>query len=196
MISSLGRAIAVAQDWRITLPLVRPMDLLAAALARKAQELSLHRIDFGDIRRDEVIAAALAGDHVKPAACVGRGRARAAEMDESGEILLLLRACGRYAGMGESCRHMAVQIHGGELDGMARDHADGEGGEPAAAIHDDVVADAGLSRLGVGRIDGLEQADGAGGGLVDRERIEAPLPAPIGACQRIAAALDLRQRGQ
>ena len=34
---------------------------------RKPQELPLHRIDLGEVGRDEVIAAALAGQHLKTA---------------------------------------------------------------------------------------------------------------------------------
>src|SRR5580704_12921509 len=59
-----------------------------------------------------------------------------------------------------------------------------------------MVADAERRGLGEGAIRHLGEADGRGGGLVDRERIEAPSPAPIGAVQRIAAAFDLPQRGQ
>src|SRR5512142_1971067 len=61
---------------------------LVPAVGSKAQKLALHRIDLGEISGDEVIAAALAGDHLKATARVGRGGAGAAEMDECGEILL------------------------------------------------------------------------------------------------------------
>ena len=90
---------------------------------------------------------------------------------------------------------MAVEIHRCELDGMARERAN-IGAEAAAGIGDGVVPDAESRGLGVGPVGHLEQADGAGGGLVERERIKTPSPAPIGAIHRIARALDLRQRGQ
>ena len=50
--------------------------------------------------------------------------------------------------------------------------------------------------LGGGRIQRLEQADGRRSGLVDRERIKTPSPAPVSAIHRIARTLHLRQRGQ
>ena len=51
---------------------------LVRTIGRKAQELPLHRIDVSDIGRDEMIAAALAGDHLKMAACESCRRASAA----------------------------------------------------------------------------------------------------------------------
>jgi hypothetical protein len=55
--------------------------LLIPVIGRKPHELSFHRIDPGDVGRDEVIAAALAGHHPEIAACESRGRTRAAEVD-------------------------------------------------------------------------------------------------------------------
>src|SRR6202521_4074301 len=66
---------------------------LVPAVGGKAQKLPLHRIDLGEICRDEVIAAALAGHHLKTTVHEGRGGPCAAEMDGCGEIPLLLRAC-------------------------------------------------------------------------------------------------------
>src|SRR6266571_2774094 len=86
---------------------------LMPAVGGKAQKLPLHRIDLGEICRDEVIAAALAGHHLKTTVHEGQGGTCAAEMDECGEILLLLRAwrCVRRAG--KNRRDIAVQVHGG-----------------------------------------------------------------------------------
>jgi hypothetical protein len=58
-----------------------------------ARRLPLHRIDLGEICRDQMIAAALAGHHLKTTEHEGCGKTCAAKMDECGEILLLLRAC-------------------------------------------------------------------------------------------------------
>jgi hypothetical protein len=63
---------------------------LVPAIGRKAQELPLHRIDLGEIGGDEVIAAPLAGHHLKITACECSGGTGAAEMDEGSEILFLL----------------------------------------------------------------------------------------------------------
>ncbi len=75
-----------------------------------------------------MIAAALAIHHLKLAARESRGGTRPAEMDEGGEILLLLRARLYITGAGENIGDIAVEIHGRKLDGMARHRADGEEG--------------------------------------------------------------------
>ena len=54
---------------------------LVPAIGRKAQELPLHRIDLGEIDGDEVIAAPLAGHHLKITACECCGGTGAAEME-------------------------------------------------------------------------------------------------------------------
>ena len=120
-----------------------------------------------------MIAAPLAGHHLKVAAREGCGGTPAAKMDKRGEILLLLRACRHIGDAGENRRDIASQIHGRELNGMARDRADSEAGEPAAGICDRILPDTEPRGLGVGRIGHLEEADGAGGRLVNRERIQA-----------------------
>src|SRR5471032_449023 len=68
--------------------------VLIPAVGRKAQELALNCVDPGDIGRDEVIAAAFVGQHLKLAAGESRGGASAAKMDEGRNVLLLLRTCG------------------------------------------------------------------------------------------------------
>jgi hypothetical protein len=143
-----------------------------------------------------MIAAALARVHLKMPACEGGRRTRAAEVDEGREILPLARAGLRIARAGENIRDIAVQIDGCKFDRMARDRADIEEGRTAAGLHNLMIPDAELCCLGVGAIDHLEQADCARRGRVDRERIKTPAPAPIGAIDRIARTLDLRQRSQ
>jgi len=143
-----------------------------------------------------MIAAALAGHHLKMTACESSRRTRAAEMDEGREILLLAGGGLRLAGAGENLSNMAVQINRRELDRMARDRADIKASEAAAIIHHRMVPDTGAGGLVESAIGHLKQADGARRWLVDRERVETPSPAPIGAVHRIARTLDLRQRGQ
>jgi len=82
---------------------------LVPAIGRKAQELPLHRIDLGEIGGDEVIAAPLAGHHLKITACECCGGTGAAEMDEGSEILFLRRACRHFRCAGENRRDNAVQ---------------------------------------------------------------------------------------
>jgi hypothetical protein len=115
------------------------------AVGGKAQKLPIHRIDPGEICRDEMIAAALAGHHLKTTVHEGQGGTCAAEMDECGEILLLLRRCVRRAGKN---RHdIVVQLHGRELD--TRDRAGIEASQPAVGIDDSVPSDTVACRLGV-----------------------------------------------
>src|SRR4051794_36385053 len=96
-----------------------------------------------------MIAAALAGHHLETSVHEGRGGTRAAEMDECGQILLLLRACRCLWRAGKNCCGVAVEVHGRELDRMARDRADIETSEPAVGINDGVRSDTVARRLSV-----------------------------------------------
>ena len=100
---------------------VRQSFVLVGPIGGEPQELTLHRIDASDIGRDEVIAAAFICHHLKMAARERRGGARAAEMDEGREILLLASRGLHLACASEHIGDMAVQIDGRELDGVARD---------------------------------------------------------------------------
>src|SRR5258706_7522731 len=79
-------------------------------------------------------------------------------MDECGEILLLLQACRCVWRAGKNCRDIVVQVHGRELDGMARDRAGIEASEPPVGIYDSVPADTVACRLGVSCISHLVHA--------------------------------------
>src|SRR5205807_1742666 len=131
----------------------------------EAQELPLHRRDPGEIGRDVVVAATLAGGQLEAAAREFLGRASAAEMDDGGEVLLLPRARGRAGSAGEDRRDVAVEEHRGELDGVARRHAEAEAAQPAgapfardAALDDNVAADAIAPRLREGGVGHLVHA--------------------------------------
>ena len=63
-----GRVSLIEWAGTVTHPLT-----LIPAVGSKAQKLPLHRIDLGEICRDEVIAAALAGHHLKTTVHEGRG---------------------------------------------------------------------------------------------------------------------------
>src|SRR5258708_12228409 len=64
-------------------PILRPTRcVLIPAVGHKAQELALHCVDPGDIGRDEVIAAALVGQHLKLAAGESRGGAAPPKKEE------------------------------------------------------------------------------------------------------------------
>src|SRR3984885_13295917 len=178
--------------YRLTALFARSLDMdqgrsaLLRLVGRQPYELPLQCIDVSDIGRDEMIAAALAGHHLKMTPCERSRRPRAAEMDEGREILLLAGSGLRLAGAGEHVSDMAVQIDRRELDRMARERADVEARKAAAVLHHRMVPDAGARGLGVGAIGHLQETDGARRRLVDRERVKNPPPAAIGAVHRIA----------
>src|SRR5215510_7271322 len=60
-------------------------------LGGEPEKLPLHRIDLGEIGSDRMIAAALAHQRTKAAAHEIFRRTGAAQMDQGGEVLLLLR---------------------------------------------------------------------------------------------------------
>src|SRR4030081_2192395 len=138
---------------------------LISAVGSKAQKLPLHRIDLGEIYRDEMIAAALAGHHLKTTVHEGRGGTCAAEMDECGEILLLLRACRCVWRAGKNCRDIVVQVHGRELDGMARERAGIEASEPRGGIYGRGSSDSVAWRLGARSICHLGHSPQPPGGV-------------------------------
>jgi hypothetical protein len=177
------------------LRLLDPNYALFIAIGCHQQELALQRVDPGDVTRNGMVAASLIGRHLEATACISGGGSSTAQMDEGGEILHLLRGRRHAAGAREDGGDIAVQIDRCELGGMARDGTN-IGAEAAARILNRVRPDAEARNFGIGRIGHLKETDGAGCGPIDRERIEAEPPAPIGAIQGIAGTLDLRQRSE
>src|SRR5882672_2916648 len=133
---------------------------------------------------------------MEAAARKGLGRGCTAKMNDRGELLLLLLVGGPVWSACKQRRNLAVQKHRCELDSVARHDASIKRIEPAAVLHDSVVADAISSCFGEGCVGHLVHADGARGGLIDRERIPSQAPPPIGSCYRIPRTLDLRQGGE
>src|ERR1700742_3722813 len=101
---SLRRAIGKSRG-RHSRGAEHPCELIAT-IGSEAQELPFHRVDPGDIGRNEMIAAALARYHLKVTARVGGGRTRAAEMDKGRQILRLLRVWLRIARQRENISYM------------------------------------------------------------------------------------------
>jgi hypothetical protein len=97
---------------------------------------------------------------------------------------------------GEKASDVAIQVYCREFDGVAWHRAGIEAVEPAIGVDDGVPADAITGGLGVSRVGHLIEADGARGGLVHRGGVPSEPPAPIGTCDWITGALDLRQRRQ
>jgi len=168
----------------------------ALPLGFYTQELPCHRVDLGEICRDLLIAAALTGDRMEAAVRERLGRACAAKMDCRGKLPLLLRAGRRLSRARENRRDFLVQKYCRKLDCTARWDPRIEPDQRAAVLEDDMIADAIVSRLGEGCVGHLKHADAARGRLVDREGVPGQPPPPIGARDRIAGGLDLRQRGE
>ena len=164
-----------------------------SALGGQTLETSFHRIDIGKICRDRMVAATLAGQQMKAAARKSAGGARAAEMDDGGKILLLFRARPNVALGCENCCDIAVEEYRRQFDGIAWHDPGVEAVEPAALVDDGVPTYAIVARLGKRGIGHLIHADGAGRGLVDRERVPGQPPTPVGARNRITVALHLRK---
>src|SRR5580704_2070553 len=116
-------------------------------------------------------------------------------MNYRGELLLLLQAGGRVRSACKNRRDVAVQKHRRELDRVARHDASIKPTEPAAVLNG-MVANAISSRFGEDCVGHLVHADGARGGLIDREKIPGQAPPPIGSCYRITRTLDLREGGE
>src|SRR5258705_1486496 len=104
---------------------------------------------------------------MEAAARKGLGRGCTAKMNDRGELLLLLLVGGPVWSACENRRNLAVQKHRCELDSVARHDASIKPIEPAAVLHDSVVADAISSCFGEGCIGHLVHADGARGGVVN-----------------------------
>ena len=97
--------------------------------------MPLHGVDPGEICRHEMIATALSRHHLEATAPEGPGGFRAAEVNESGEILFLLLACCRAGRGGENASDIAIQVYSRELDGVSWYHSDIEAVEPAIDAH-------------------------------------------------------------
>jgi hypothetical protein len=80
----------------------------------------------------------------------GLCRGCTAELDHGGQRLLLLLAGGRGWPAGKNGRDVAVEKHRRELDSVARQGASIKSIEPAAVLHDGVMADTIPSRVSEG----------------------------------------------
>ena len=86
----------------------------------EAGEFLLHGVDFREICRDVMIAAALAGHQMVAAARERLRRTCAAEMNYRGQLFLLLPADFRSSPICEDRRGVSVQEHRRKLGGVAR----------------------------------------------------------------------------
>src|SRR5262249_36758181 len=116
------------------------------------------------------------------------------QMDDCGELLLVLRVELGVLLAGENVPKVAVQINRRKLDRVARQYPSREPGEPAAVRDDNVTPDAKPPRLGESCSGHLEHADPARSWLVESDGIPAQPPTPISSRHRISRPLNLRQR--
>src|SRR2546422_9007564 len=85
---------------------------------RQPGELSLQRVDMRKVAADVVVATALPGRQPEPASRVGVARSGATQVDDGGQVLLLLqRGGGGPLGL-QRLGHAAIQEPGGQLDGV------------------------------------------------------------------------------
>ena len=124
-------------------------------------------------------------------------------MHDRGQMPLLHGADAADPGARQDPGDLQVKIRRGQLDGIGRQYARVERVEPTGVpvvprtlAHHLVSVDAIVARLGKGGVGDLVHADRARSRPVNLQGPEHPRPAPVGAHQRIARALDLRQRRQ
>src|SRR2546428_3568800 len=124
--------------------------------ARQPGELSLQHVDVSEVTSDVVVAAVLAGMEAEAASCVGVARAGSAQVDDRGEILLLLERRG--------------------ADSLALERlGDAPIEQPAGPLHGSAPADAPLEACGPSPAPGLPLA--TLGGHLTQDCEAPPLPA-------------------
>lgn len=117
---------------------------------------------------------------------------------------LLLSQAGLLGAAGcDQIDYSAMQVRRGQFGRVARQRSGVQAIEPAGAwivprsiVHDLMIVDAVLSRLGKSPVGDLKHADSARPRTINFKRVPGPTPAPIGAGDRIPAAFDLRQSGE
>jgi hypothetical protein len=154
----------------------------------QTQEFPFHRVDFGDIGCDVVIAAALPRHQAEAAAHEYLCRTRATQVNYRGQFLPSLAADPRGSALPENCRKISVQEHRGKLCGMARHDPRMEQIRVTAGLEDGMVENAIAFRLRQRGIGNLVHADSAQSRLVHRERIRGQAPLPIGPRSGIAGS--------
>jgi hypothetical protein len=128
---------------------------LTAVVGGKALKSSSHRIDFEDVRGNEMVPASFGSVHLEVTSCICGGGASAAEMNEGSKISPLPLVNRYVARPGEDSSNVPVQIYRCQLDGMAGYDAD-IGAETTTSIFDRSCSDAETCDLGIGRIGHLE----------------------------------------
>lgn len=107
---------------------------------------TLHGLDSREIGLHIMVTAALLSQETKVPLCIVTAGPGAAEMDDRGQVLLLLE---RRRSLSDRFRYVTVEVRGGQLDGMARDDPGVEAVEPTgvevvpwSVFNDHMVMDA------------------------------------------------------
>src|SRR5262245_20579836 len=100
-------------------------------VGRQPAEQLLHRVDFREIAARVVITAYLPASQLEAAPRVNIACSRAAQVNDRGEILLLLEGRGRDLVARQRIRDAAVEERRSHFDGVARHDTGVEGVEPA-----------------------------------------------------------------
>ncbi len=148
-----------------------------------------------------MVAAALVGRETKVPLHVVTARPGTAEMDDRGQVLLLLE---RRRSISDQFRHLTVEERGGHLDRVAWYDSGIEAVEPTGVevvprpVFDDyMVVDTVALPFLKRAVGDLEHADCRRGWLVPFERIRRDkAPPPVGSRHRITGALCLSQGGE
>ena len=145
----------------------------------------------------------LALRYSKAACSEGLSSLQSAQVNHGRQILLLRQADLRRATTSQSIDHALVEVRAGHFDRMARQRSSIEAIEPAGTQimprtfgHNRMIPDAILPGLRESSVGDLKHAERARGRTIDFKRVPRPLPAPVGAGDGIAVALDLSQRGE
>ena len=177
------------------------MDTGGSQAGRQPRKDVFHGLDSRQIGLHLVVAAALVGHETKVPLCVVTARPGTAEMDDCGQVLLLLE---RRRSLSDRLRDLTVEERRGELDGVAWDDPGVEAVEPTGVevvprpvFDDHMVVDTVALPFLKRAVGDLEHADCRRGRLVPFQRIRRDdAPPPVGPCHRITGAFGLSQGGK
>ena len=171
--------------------------------ARRGAEYLLEVLDTREIAANVLASAALAGARAETASGEDLSRADSAQVNHGSQILLVRERGGANALPLQRPRHVSIQECRCHLGRVAGNDAEVQAVEPArfrlvprSVLDDDVIVNAIAPRLAVCPVGDLVHANRARRRAIHVEGILGQAPAPVGPGNRVARALDLRERGQ
>ena len=171
------------------------------SLGLKRSKLLFECLDLEQIGSYIMVAAALVRHETKVPLCVLAARPGAAEMDDRGQVLLLLE---RRRSLSDQFCHVTIEERRSHFDRVAWHDPGVEAVEPTGVevvprpVFDDyMVVDTVAFRFLIRAVGDLEHAHGRRGWLVPLEGIRRDdAPPPVGSRHRITGALGLSQGGE